>query len=266
MSSIKQAAVTIVYGQVTEELDQTFLTFSRNPFLQLHAFVIGDKLPSKQFPQIIYHLRPPDSSFSHPMRDADFRRWIFIDEIEVDYALVVDGKDVLCLGDLPELPTLLRGAAVGGCVEHNGGRPIIGQQYTSNYINGGVTLWNVRDSYEMRQEILARGKSRFRNTADDQVALNEVINTRYYDQLCILPCQYNYRAYLNRQQRGWPTVTHLDGVKIYHNYTCLEEARKLISIKNKAELPSLKPDSGPLTAAQQKWRQLRYRIAPLNLD
>lgn len=261
-----QAVVTIVYGDTVEKLDETFLTFARNPFLQLHAFVIGTELPKKRFSKITYHLRAPDPSFSHPMRDADFRRWIFIDEIEADYALVVDGKDILCLGDLPELPTLLRGAAVGACVEHNGGRPMMGQQYTSNYLNGGVTLWNIQDSYPMRQEILARGKSRFRNPADDQVALNEVIQTRYYDQLCILPCQYNYRAYLNRKQKGWPTVTHLDGVKIYHNYTCLDEARKLTSISYKAALPHLKPDFGPVSPSQQKWRQFRYRRKPLATD
>ena len=79
----------------------------------------------------------------------------------------------------------------------------------------------------------------------------------------ILPCQYNYRAYLHRRQRGWPTVTHLDGVKIYHNATCMDEAKKLLGkTRPHAELPALPEDGRPLTEREQFWRLLRLRFQP----
>jgi hypothetical protein len=114
----------------------------------------------------------------------------------------------------------------------------------------------------MRQEIVERGRSHFRTVADDQYVINEVIQTRYFDRLRILPCQFNYRAYLRRHQRGWPTVDHLDGVYLYHNAACIEEAKKLPPVKAIAELPALPPDGGPLTSRAQFWRRLRLRLRP----
>ena len=84
----------------------------------------------------------------------------------------------------------------------------------------------------------------------------------YFDRLRVLPCQFNYRAYLNRRQRGWPTVRHLDGVRIYHNAACMDEARRLRPFKPQADLPPLPPDAGPLRPREQFWRKLRLRLAP----
>jgi hypothetical protein len=262
MNNKKQAVVTAAFGDFSERLDRTFLSFAQNPFLDLHAFIVGDKLPEKQFPGVTYHLRPPDAAFSHPLRDAVYRRWLFIDDLDVEYALVVDNADVLCLQPLPEIPALLRGAAIGACVEHSGSRYIPGQGYTSAYINCGVTFWNVPASRKMREEIVARGRAYFRNI-DDQRSINEVVQTRYYDQMIILPSQYNYRAFLAPARNPrWPTLTNLDGVMIYHNSTCIEAAKKLLPVKPKAVLPDFPQDSAPLTPRQQKWRRIQERLKP----
>src|ERR1041384_4623997 len=247
MGGPKQAVVTVAFGDFAERLDRTFTSFAKNPFLELHAFVIGDKLPQRRFSEIQYHLKPADPGFSHPLRDAVYRRWIFIDELDAEYALVIDNTDVLCLQALPEIPVLLRGASFGASIEHDGSRYLEGQGYTSSYINCGVTFWHVPATRAMRQEIVARGRAQFRNI-DDQVSINEVIQTRYYDQMILLPCQYNYRAYLNIRHKGWPTVNHLDGVMIYHNSACIEEAKKLMPVKSRAILPDLQADRQPLTS------------------
>ncbi len=261
-STPRQVAVTVVYGAHVERLARTFTSFAQNPFLELHAFVLGDRLPENRLPEVTYHLRAPEPAFSHPMRDADFRRWLFIDELDAEYALVVDGHDALCLQPLPEIPDLLRGGSVGACVEHSGGRYLGGRLYTSNFLNAGVTFWHVPSTRQLRQEVNARGRTRFRNLVDDQTCLNEVIHTRYFDRLTILPCQYNYRGYLRRKQRGWPTVLHLDGIRIYHNTYCIEEAKKLPAVKPKADLPPLEPDPERLSPSQQWWRRLQYRLRP----
>src|SRR5438552_4123056 len=99
-----------------------------------------------------------------------------------------------------------------------------------------------------------------RAVVDDQLALNEVLHTRYYDQLRILPCQYNYRCYLGMTKKGWPTVTHLDGVMIYHNGFCIEAAKRLLPVRPKANLPPLAPDARPLTRNEQLWRRLKQRL------
>jgi hypothetical protein len=262
MSKSNQAVVTVAFGDFAERLDRTFLSFAQNPFLELHAFIVGDKLPEKRFPGITYHLRPPDPMFSHPLRDAVYRRWLFIDDLDVEYALVVDNLDVLCLQPLPEIPALLRGASFGACVEHSGSRYIPGQSYTSAYINCGVTFWHVPSSRKIREETVARGRARFRNI-DDQRSINEVVQTRYYDQMIILPSQYNYRAFV-APTRGprWPTVTNLDGVMIYHNSACIEAAKKLLPVKPKAELPDFPQDPAPLTPRQQRWRRVQERLKP----
>jgi hypothetical protein len=255
----RQAVVTVVYGAHAERLDYTFTSFAQNPHLELHAFILGDHLPVNQVAGIQYHLRTPDPSFSHPMRDADYRRWLFIDELDVDYALVVDGCDVLCLQPLPAIPELLRGAWFAGCVEHDGGRCLGRRVYTSNFLNAGVTFWNVKASLGLRREVERRGRTRYRNLVDDQLALNEVIHTQFSDQVIILPCHYNYRGSLGARPRGWARTPHLDGIRIYHNRHWIEAARKLVPVRSRAELEPLPADVGPLNLWQQRWRRFLTR-------
>src|SRR5438045_1248049 len=176
------AVVTVAFGESTENLDYTFSSFAeRNPGLSLHAFILGETLPKRRLPQIQYHLVPPVPDFSHPLREVYFRRMALIDQLDIEYVLVVDSYDVLCLQALPAFNELLGNCAVAGCVEHLGCRYVMGQGYTANFLNCGVMFWNVPASREIRREIVARGKSRFRTVADDQFALNEVIQTKYYD-------------------------------------------------------------------------------------
>lgn len=255
----KQVAVTVVFGSHAEQLDLTFTSFAQNPFLELHAFVLGERLPERRIKGITYHLRAPDPSFSHPIRDADFRRWSFIDELDAEYALVVDGCDVLCLQPIPPIPGLLRGGWLAATVEHPSGRYLEAGLYTGNFVNAGVTFWNIPASRELRKEVIDRGRIRLRNFVDDQLCLNEILFTRYLDKLTILPCIYNYRAYLNRRVRGWPTTSSFDGVKIYHH----DEWRKALSrlpVKPNANLPPLVPDHGPLGPWAQFWRRVRQRL------
>jgi hypothetical protein len=88
-----------------------------------------------------------------------------------------------------------------------------------------------------------------------------VVHTRYYDDMAILPCQYNYRPCLAPTRvRHWPTVAHLDGVKIYHNVYSLEAARKLLPVRAKALLADLPPDGVPLAPFQQFMRRVRHRL------
>ena len=87
---------------------------------------------------------------------------------------------------------------------------------------------------EMRREIVARGRSHFRTVADDQYAMNEVLQTKYFDRLRILPSQYNFRPHLNFKQRGWPSVSHLHGILIYHNATCMDAVKQLGAVQAKA--------------------------------
>jgi hypothetical protein len=260
MSAKRAAVVTLAMGRAVEHLDYTFTSFARTPGLELHAFILGERLPQRRLPEVQYHLLPPSGAYSDLLREVYFRRMEVLDPLGVDWALTVDCYDVLCLQPLPGFGDLLGTAHVAACVEHLGCRYVLGQGYTANFLNGGVFLWDVPSSRDIRQEILARGQSHFRTVADDQHCLNEVIQTKYYDRLRILPCQYNYRAYLNRKQRGWPTVTHLDGVMIYHNATCMDEARRLLPVKPKADLPPLPDDGRPLTAREQFWRKLRLRF------
>ena len=262
MSQGKSVAMTVVFGPPTEKLDYTFLSFAKNPGLELHAFIIAERLPEQRFPQIQYHLVKPTSDFSHPLREVYFRRYELLDEVGSEFAIIVDCYDVLCLQPLPELSHLVGGAAVGACVELSGGRYLQGQGYTSSYLNAGVTYWNVPKSREIRARIVERGRSSFRNLVDDQICLNEVVQTRYYDQLRILPCQYNFRANFKVRQRGVPMVDHLDGVVVYHNSASMELAKKLVGLKAKAELSDLPRDSAPVTPLGQSWRRLKQRIKP----
>jgi hypothetical protein len=259
-SSVRQAAVTVVYGTHAERLDETFTSFAQNPFLELHAFILGERLPRHQVPGIQYHLRAPDPAYSHPIRDADFRRWLLIEELGVDYALVVDGCDVLCLRPIPELPRLLRGGWVAAANEHPGGRYLDRGLYTGNYVNAGVTVWDVAASRPLREAVVSRGRIRLRNLVDDQLCLNEILFARYLDQLTLLPFVYNYRAYWNVKRRGWPTTRSLDGVRIYHHDDCRKA--KGVPIRAHPDLPPLEPDSGPLGPNRLFWRRLRQRLKP----
>jgi len=262
MQSGNQAVVAVASGPFAERLDYTFTSFAQNPFLKLHAFIIGEELPKKQLPGITYHLEKPDPGFLDPMREIYYRRMAFIDKLTEDYVLIVDNSDVLCLQPIPELPQLLRGAAFGACVELIGTRYLLGQGSITAYFNAGVTLWHRPTSQRMREEVVARGRARFRSV-EDQLTLNEVMHTRYYDQTVILPSQYNYRALLApTRKRPWPTVTHLDGVKIYHCSPCIQAAKKLLPVKPHAELADLPSDHRPLTRREMFWRKVQNRLAP----
>jgi hypothetical protein len=259
----RSAVVTLAMGQAVENLDYTFSSFARCPGVELHAFIIGQQLPQRRIPQIQYHLLAPSPDFSHPLREVYFRRMEVLDALGVDFALTVDCFDVLCLQPLPPFAQLLGNADVAACVEHQGGRYVLGQGYTSNFLNGGVFLWNVPRSRDIRAEIVARGRAHFRTVADDQHCINEVIQTKYYDRLRILPCQYNYRCHLAPiRQRGCATVEHLDGVMIFHNAASMGEAKKLLPVKPKATLPDLPVDGRPLNPREQFWRRLRNRFKP----
>jgi len=259
----RSAILAVAFGQSTEHLDHTFTSFAMNQGVPLHAIILGRELPKRRLEGITYHLVEPVPDFSHPLREVYLRRIELIDRLDVDFALVVDSYDVLCLQPLPPFEKLLAGADVAGCVEHMGARYVMGQGYTANFLNGGVFFWNVPGSRDIRREIVERGRRHFRTIADDQHCINEVIQTKYFDRLRILPCQFNYRAYLNRKQRGWPTVTHLDGVYIFHNASTIDEAKKLMrKTRSRAEIPPLPDDGRPLTERQQFWRKLRLRLEP----
>jgi hypothetical protein len=259
----RSAVVTLAMGNAVENLDYTFSSFARCPDVELHAFIVGDQLPQRRIPQIQYHLLAPSPDFSHPLREIYFRRMEVLNGLGADFALTVDCFDVLCLQPLPPFEQLLGNADMAACVEHHGSRYVLGQGYTSNFLNGGVFLWNVPRTRDIRVEILARGRGHFRTVADDQQCLNEVIQTKYYDRLRILPCQYNYRCHLAPiRQRGWPTVEHLDGVMIYHNATSMGEAKKLLPVKPNAVLPDLPLDGHPLASREQFWRRLRNHFKP----
>jgi hypothetical protein len=263
MNENRSAIVTVAFGRPTEHLDYTFSSFAMNQGVPLHAFIIGTALPQRRLPNIEYHLVAPVPDFSHPLREIYFRRLELIDQLDVDYALVVDSYDVLCLQPLPPFAQLLGDADVGACVELHGTRYILGQGCTNSFLNGGVFFWNVPRSRDIRAEVVSRGRTHFRTVADDQHCLNEVIHTKYYHRLRILPDQYNFRCFLEpKRQRGFPTVNALDGVMIYHNSVSIDVAKKHPSFKARATLPELVADGRPLTPSEQFWRRLRNRFKP----
>jgi hypothetical protein len=263
MTPGSSAIVTVAFGHSTERLDYTFLSFAeKNPQVPLHAFILGNKLPERRFSQIHYHLVPPVPDFSHPLREVYFRRHELLDQLDMEFALVVDSYDVLCLQPLGSFEKIMASFDMAAATEHMGSRYLLGQGYTSNFLNGGVTFWNVPKSRDIRSAIGERGRRHFRIPADDQMVINEVVQTRHYDRLRILPSQYNFRANLNRRQRGWPTVTHLDGVVIYHNASCMEQAKQLAPVKPRAELVPLPEDAAPLSEREQFWRKVRQRFVP----
>src|SRR5262245_4750123 len=94
------AIVTVAFGHSTEHLDYTFLSFAeKNPGVSLHAFIIGSKLPQRQLPQISYHLVASNNDFADnkgkpkPLREIYFRRHELIDQLDVEFALIVDSYD-----------------------------------------------------------------------------------------------------------------------------------------------------------------------------
>jgi hypothetical protein len=262
LTPTRSAIVTVAFGRSTEHLDYTFTSFAINEGVPLHAFIVGKELPKRRLDGITYHLVEPVPDFSNSLREIYFRRLELIDRLDVNHALVVDSYDVLCLQKLPAFEKILGGSDVAACVEHLGTRYVRGQGYTTNFLNGGVFFWNVPGSRDIRREIVERGRTFFRRTADDQHCINEVLLTKYYDRLRILPCQYNYRAYFKAEQSGWPTVEHLDGVMIYHNGPCIDEARKLGTVERTAKIPALPSDHGPLDGYQQFWRAAKNLQEP----
>lgn len=255
MSTVRSAIVAVTFGHPTKNLDYTFLSFAeKNPAVPLHAFVIGTKLPEQRFPQINYHLVAPIPDFSNQLREVYFRRHELIDQLDAEFALVVDAYDVLCLQPLPPFEKILAGFDMAAAAENLGSRYILGQGYTSSFLNGGVTFWNVPKSRDIRAEIIGRGKTRFRTVADDQWVINETVHTKYFERIRILPSQYNYRAYFNFEQPPFPTVTHLDGVLVFHNAETMDKVKKLPSPKPRADLPALEIDSKPLSLREQEWR------------
>src|ERR1044072_3542059 len=115
--------VTVAFGKSTEQLDYTFTSFAeKNPGVPLYAFILGDRLPERQLPHITYYLVKPTPDFSHPLREVYFRRVLLIDQLDVDFALVVDSFDVLCLQSLPSFEQLVGDAALAIVPEHGGDR------------------------------------------------------------------------------------------------------------------------------------------------
>ncbi len=263
----RQVIVTTVFGSGANRLGETFTSFLKIPDTELHVFVYGDSLPTNPLPGLKYHLVKADPQFVSTRRDALFRRWTWPDSLDAEFALVVDGTDVICLRELPRFEKILRGAGVAGATEWGLPVKILGQGYTSTYINGGVTFWHLPSSKVIREEIVARGRARFRGEYDDQTVLNEVIHTKYFDQLVVLPSQYNWRALYKRDFRGWqhhwrawPRRDNLDGVYLYHNNNAVREVLQdypHLKIKSHAELPTFPQDQHPLS----KWEMFKRKLA-----
>ena len=70
--------------------------------------------------------------------------------------------------------------------------------------------------------------------------------------------------FINRsmEQMTQRLTQSLDGVMIYHNSSCIAEAKKAIPVKPHAELPPLAPDARPLTDWQKFWRKVQLRREP----
>ncbi len=266
----RQVIITTVFGPKAESIAKTFATFTKVPNAQLHVFVYNPGLPRNRHPQIAYHLVTPEPALVSVRRDALFRRWILPDGLDADYALVVDGTDAICIHPLPPFRDLLRGASVAGAPEWGPPVRVLGQGFTSTYINGGVTFWDLKASAGIRQQIVLRGRQCYRGPFDDQTTLNEVVNTSFFDQLTVLPPQFNWRALYKKNFRSWhhnfrnwPRVDSLDGVQIYHNQHCVDEVLAAIANRKpepKASLPELPADTHPLSNFELLKRRLAHRL------
>lgn len=266
-----QVIVTTLFGSGVGQFATTFPTFAKIPNAELHAFVFGPALPAGLPSGIHYHLVKPDPRFVSVRRDALFRRWTLPDTLGAEYALVVDGTDVLCVRSLPSFETLLRGASFAAATEWGGPMPIRGQGYTSNYLNAGVTFWHLPSSKDMRAEIVARGRSHYRGPFDDQTVLNEVMLTKYFERMVILPSQFNWRAFYQagyrswrNAWRSWPRLDSLDGVYLYHNNYCLQQVLQTMKAAppgQTAGLEMLPEDRHPLSRWEKFWRRAKLRLS-----
>lgn len=265
----RQVIVTTAFGSGVNRLKETFTSFLKLQDTELHVFVYGSSLPDALVPGLKYHLVKPDPRFVTTRRDALFRRWTWPDTLDAEFALVVDGTDVVCLRELPRFERILRGASVAGAPEWWPPMKIEGQGFTGAYINGGVTFWHLPSSKMIREEIVARGRERFRGEYDDQTVLNEVVHTKYFDQLVLLPSQYNWRALYKKDFRGWqhqwrawPRKDNLDGVYLYHNNNAVREVvRDFEDSEPKpfSELPTYPQDQLPLSRWEMFKRKLTHR-------
>jgi len=266
----QQVIVTTVFGPKAESIAKTFASFTKVPNTELHVFVFNEVLPINQHPQMLYHLVKHDPAFVSIRRDALFRRWSLPDQLDAEFALVVDGTDAICLHELPSFAQLLRGGCLAASTEWGPPVRIMGQGFTSTYLNAGATFWHLPSSAPLRREVIARGRSYYRGPFDDQTALNEVVQTLYFDQLTILPPQYNWRALYKKNFRSWhhnfrnwPRVDSLDGVQIYHNQHCVDEVLAAAESRPpamQAALPQLPIDKQPLSDRELLWRRLMHRF------
>jgi hypothetical protein len=263
----KQIIATTIFGNKAETLADTFATFAKVENSELHAFVFNESLPKNRDPRINYHLVEHDPAFVSVRRDALFRRWTLPDTLDGEFVLVVDGTDAICVRPLPAFSKLLRGASVAAVAEWGPPRQILGQGFTSSYLNAGVTFWHLPSSREMRSEVVARGRSYYRGPFDDQTALNEVVHTRYFEDLTILPSQFNWRALYQNSYRGWrnkwrpwPRLDCLDGVYVYHSHIGIPNVMTAIEKSNvslRARLDPLpKDNTRTLSKSVQFWRRL----------
>jgi hypothetical protein len=266
----RQAIITTIWGPYAASVQQTFSSFLKVPDADLHVFVFNDKLPDYRHPQFNYHLVWRDRAFRSVRRDALFRRWTLLDYVGAEYALVVDGTDAICLQPLPRFSTLLGANYVAGCPEWGPPMRILGQGYSSTYLNAGVTFWHVPTTIKIRNEIVDRGRACYRGPFDDQTVLNEVLQTKYFNLLGVLPAQYNWRALYQKNFRSWhhhfrawPRVDCLDGVRIYHNQHCIYEVLNAIEARQPsvtAHLPDLASDPPHLAFRQALWRRIAHRL------
>jgi hypothetical protein len=265
----RQVIITTVFGPKAESIAKTFASFLKVPDAELHVFVYNQELPHDRHPKLQYHLVQHDPAFTSIRRDALFRRWTLPDQLDAEYALVVDGTDAICIHPLPAFQQILRGACLAAATEWVPPIRILGQGFTSTYLNAGVTFWHLPGSSKIRHEVAARGRAHYRGPFDDQTVLNEVVQTSYFDQLAILPSQFNWRALYRKNFRSWhhhfrnwPRVDSLDGVFIYHNQHCVDEVLSALESQQpaaRAKLPNLPADTQPLSPSTLFWRRLVHR-------
>lgn len=261
----QQVIATTVFGPKAESIAKTFASFTKVPHAELHVFVFNETLPQNRHPQMQYHLVEHDPSLISVRRDALFRRWILPDQLDAEYGMVVDGTDAICLHPLPPFKDLLGNGIVAAAPEWLHPVRLLGQGFTSSYLNAGMTLWHLPASRQLREEIVSRGRSYYRGPYDDQIAINEVVQTKYFDRLTILAPQYNWRALFKKSFRGWqhkfrswPRLDSLDGVQIYHNQHCVDEVLAAMNSntpRKQAGLPAPPGDHWPLSKWELKRRQ-----------
>jgi hypothetical protein len=139
VTSGSSAIVTVAFGHSTEHLDHTFSSFGeKNPAIPLHAFIIGADLPRQRLAEITYHLVAPVPDFLNPRAKCGF-------------GATRSSTNSTSTSCSPSIPMT--------CFAYIASHYIPGQGYTGSYLNGGVTWWNLRDSRDIRADILERGRS-----------------------------------------------------------------------------------------------------------